>query len=107
MIYKKSENSVSRSRVRIHTAAKRLGRHTGAGKRNGCRDARNPSKTNWIHRMRSQRKMLRKYRDEDKLNKTEYHELYFLVKGNQFKNKRVLLEQIINVREEAKRQKNI
>ncbi|CAL5979282.1 Ribosomal_protein L19 [Hexamita inflata] len=104
LIYRKQENSVSRSRVRIHTAAKRLGRHSGAGKRNGCRDARTPSKRIWIHRMRSQRKMLRKYRDENKLSATEYHTMYYEVKGNMFRNKRVLLETIINLREEAKRQ---
>ena len=103
LIFKRAENAVSRSRVRIHTEAKRLGRHTGAGKRNGKRESRAPTKDMWIHRMRSQRRMLRKYRDEKKLTATEFRTFYYKVKGNQYRNKRVLLESIINMREGAKR----
>lgn len=53
--------------------------------------------------MRSQRAMLRKYRDEKKISVSQYHDMYYKVKGNQFRNKRILLETIISIREEAQR----
>merc|ERR1712060_770758 len=69
----------SRARVRKNLAAKRLGRHTGTGKRKGTREARMPTKVLWMRRMRVLRRLLRKYRE---------------AKGDRFKNKRVLVEAI-------------
>lgn len=59
----------SRSRVRAHDAAKAKGRHTGAGKRKGTAEARMPTKVLWMRRQRVLRRMLRKYREEGKINK--------------------------------------
>jgi large subunit ribosomal protein L19e len=47
----------SRARTRETLAAKRLGRHTGAGKRKGTAEARMPTK------------VLRKYREGGKIDK--------------------------------------
>ena len=53
-----------------------------------------PSKVLAIRRARVLRRLLKKYRDNKKINKHIYHKLYLGAKGNQFKNKTVLLEKI-------------
>ena len=64
------------------------------GKRKGTAKARMPQKILWIRRTRVLRRMLRKYRDANKIDKHLYHELYMQAKGNRFKTKKVLMETI-------------
>ena len=94
LIIRKPVTMHSRSRARELTAARRLGRHRGFGKRKGTADARMPSQVVWMRRLRVLRRLLVKYRAAGKIDKHLYHELYHLSKGNTFKHKRALVEHV-------------
>jgi len=107
LIMRRQVHMHSRSRVKRYHEAKRKGRHTGHGKRRGTKDARMPQKVLWMRRQRVLRRLLRKYRDAKKITKDIYHHFYLASKGNQFKNKSVLIESIHKMKQEKIREKQL
>jgi large subunit ribosomal protein L19e len=93
-IIKKKIQMHSRQRARLRKEERRLGRHTGFGKRHGTREARMPVKVLWVRRQRTLRRLLKKYREAKKIDKHLYHELYLAVKASQYKSKKNLADAI-------------
>merc|ERR1711970_1267936 len=104
LIMKRQVQMHSRSRCKRIHEAKRKGRHTGTGKRKGTRNARMPVKVLWMRRQRVLRRLLKKYREAKKISKDIYHHFYLGSKGNQFKNKSVLIESIHKMKQEKIRE---
>ncbi len=86
-IKKEIKNGQSRGRTRKRLAQKKKGRRKGHGSRKGTKQSR---KREWISRIRAQRKMLKRLREEGELEQKDYRSLYRKTKGGRFKSKKQL-----------------
>jgi len=96
-IIKKKVAMHSRQRARLRKEEVIKGRHSGTGKRKGCRDARMPTKLMWIRRQRTLRRLLKRYRDAKKIDRHLYKKAYLASKAGQFKSKQNLADHIEKV----------
>ena len=96
-VIKKKVAMHSRQRARLRKEEVAKGRHSGEGKRKGCRDARMPTKLLWIRRQRTLRRLLKRYRDAKKIDRHLYKKTYLGAKAGQFKSKQNLADHIEKV----------
>ncbi len=70
---------------------KEKGRRRGHGSRKGAKGARSGDKTEWLIRIRSQRKLLKELKQKGEITPSVYRKVYRLVKGGMFRSKKHLL----------------
>lgn len=80
------KKGISRGRARVRIAKRAYGHRKGQGRRNGAKGARTPSKTQWIKKIRAQRKELRTRREAGTITSNEYRRLYRRAAGGQFRS---------------------
>jgi large subunit ribosomal protein L19e len=85
-IQRKRVVGVSRGRARHNLRQKRKGQRTGPGRKKGKATSKLSGKERWMRKIRPMRKELRKLRDEGRISRKVYRELYLKAKGNAFRN---------------------
>ncbi len=88
VIQKKPEEGTSRGRARERDEQRKKGRQKGHGSRKGSKGGRKSEKDEWKEKIRALRTELKRMRDEDELDSSEYRDLYNMAKGGFFRNKK-------------------
>jgi len=84
----------SRGRARALMAKRSYGHCKGPGRRKGAAGARNPSKREWVQKIRAIRKTLAELRESGEIEPHLYRTLYRKAAGGQFRNVAHLKAQI-------------
>ena len=77
---------ISRSRARKVAIQKAKGRRKGQGSRKGTFNARAPKKERWMRIIRSQRKMLKEFREDETISPSKYRYYYRKAKGGSYRS---------------------
>ncbi|MFW9912160.1 MAG: 50S ribosomal protein L19e, partial [Candidatus Thorarchaeota archaeon] len=85
-IQRRQKIGVSRGRARHILRQKRKGQRKGEGRRKGKYTSKLSSKDRWMMKIRPMRKELKKLRDEGRITRRVYRDLYLKAKGNAFRN---------------------
>lgn len=91
-VLQKKGNSKGRSRIRKEKRA--YGHCRGPGRRRGAAGARDPSKRQWIRRIRAIRRTLRQMREEGTLDRHRYRVFYRKASGGEFRSVSHLKSQV-------------
>jgi large subunit ribosomal protein L19e len=76
----------SRGRFRARATKRAYGHKKGPGHRKGAKGARNPSKEQWISKIRALRRRLRELRDGEQIDRHAYRMLYRKAKGGEYRS---------------------
>jgi large subunit ribosomal protein L19e len=96
IIKKRHHQGKSRAGARLLAEKKQKGRKRGKGKRTGTKKARVEKKSNWIKKVRAQRRMLRELRKSNPkaVEEKGYRDIYRKIKGNYFRGKNYVKEYV-------------
>jgi large subunit ribosomal protein L19e len=84
----KPVKSISQGRTRKKKIQKSKGLQKGHGSRKGSARAGNPSKTEWMMKIRVQRRFIKLLREKQLVDRQTYGQLYLKAKGGFFRSKR-------------------
>ena len=87
-IYCIPEKGVSRDRARKIQQQKSKGKRKGPGSKKGKKTARAPRKETWMNKIRSQRNLLKRLKENSVINHQIYRQLYKKSQGGFFRNQR-------------------
>ncbi len=91
VIKKRAEDKGENPEKKRKMLQKKRGRRRGPGSRKGAKGARQGQKTEWLKKVRAQRKLIKELRDKGLLERNAYRKVYRLVKGGMFRSKKHLL----------------
>ncbi len=104
-IQKRQIIGVSRGRARYTLKQKRKGQRKGPGRQKGKHTAKLSKKARWIMKIRPMRRELTKLRNEDRITRRVYRDLYLKAKGNAFRSTAHLRTYIAEHKLEAKKRR--
>ena len=84
---RKIKGGQSRGRAKILAEKKKKGRRVGAGRKKGVKTARTNPKTEWMTKVRAQRKYIKELKESKEIDSSLYKELYSKIKGGFFRSK--------------------